>query len=258
MICLRCNNETFVEAPNAVIEQEFKGETLHVQTPALACSNCGWITLDPARADELRRRTADAYRRKHGLLTSDGIKALRKVLEMNQIEFAAYLGVGESSVKRWETWLVQEKSSDELIRMKCREALSEKPAPTASLLAQHHFKITITMAKAASQAPKLSRWKFQPDLTQNQLSLCMADEHEESGVSPPERRCDEVVAFSLSMPYIAKTLKKEMLTAASPATTKSNNYDNAATFTIAAQRPHVYQPQGEIPRGWQRFRLSCP
>src|SRR5438876_4143970 len=107
MICLRCNNETFTEAPNAVIEQEFKGETLKVQTPALACAKCGWITLDPAHADELRRRTADAYRRKHGLLTSDAMKALRQLLELNQREFAAFLGVGEASVKRWETWLVQ-------------------------------------------------------------------------------------------------------------------------------------------------------
>jgi hypothetical protein len=47
------------------------------------------------------------------------IKAIRKLLGKNQREFAAFLGVGEASVKRWETWLVQEKSSDQLIRIKC-------------------------------------------------------------------------------------------------------------------------------------------
>jgi len=119
MICLRCDNEEFVPKQDAVIEQELKGEAFHVQTPALACSKCGWITVDAQTTEELRRRTADAYRKKHGLLTSVQIKALRKMLGMNQPEFAAFLGVGEASVKRWETWLVQEKSSDQLIRMKC-------------------------------------------------------------------------------------------------------------------------------------------
>jgi hypothetical protein len=38
---------------------------------------------------------------------------------MTQRQFAEFLRVGEASVKRWETWLVQDASSDELIRVKC-------------------------------------------------------------------------------------------------------------------------------------------
>jgi len=125
MICLRCDNQEFVPKQDAVIEQEFKGEVFQVQAPALACSKCGWITLDAETTDELRRRTADAYRKKHGLLTSDEIRALRQLLDMNQKEFAAFVGVGEASVKRWETWLVQERSSDQLIRLTCEKALRE-------------------------------------------------------------------------------------------------------------------------------------
>jgi putative zinc finger/helix-turn-helix YgiT family protein len=119
MICIKCENEVFAEKPNAVIEQEFRGERLKVKMTASACTRCGWTTLSLRQTEELRRLTADAYRGKHGLLTSVQIKSLRKMLGMNQPEFAAFLGVGEASVKRWETWLVQEKSSDQLIRMKC-------------------------------------------------------------------------------------------------------------------------------------------
>ena len=122
-ICLRCDSETFVAKPDAVIEQAFKGDLLQVCTSAFACVKCGWLTMDADQLDELRRRTADAYRRKHVLLTSDAIRALREVFGMNQREFAAFLNVGTASVKRWETWLVQEKSSDELIRLKCYGAL---------------------------------------------------------------------------------------------------------------------------------------
>ena len=73
------------------------------------------IALD--QGDELRRRTADAYRRNHRLLTTEQIKAIRRVMGMSQRQFAEFLRVGEASVKRWETWQVQDASSDELIRM---------------------------------------------------------------------------------------------------------------------------------------------
>src|SRR5690348_14161513 len=108
MICFSCDNEEFTLKQDAVIEQELKGELFQVETPAFACTRCGWITLDADTTDELRRRTADAYRKKHGLLISGEIRAYRQVLDMSQKDFAAFVGVGEASVKRWETWLVQE------------------------------------------------------------------------------------------------------------------------------------------------------
>jgi putative zinc finger/helix-turn-helix YgiT family protein len=124
MNCLRCDCEQFDIKSDAVIEQEFKGELLKVTTPAMVCSKCGWTTVAPDELDELRKNTADAYRLKHGLLTSVQIKAFRKLLNKSQREFAAFLEVGEASVKRWETWLVQEKGNDRLIRMKCETALA--------------------------------------------------------------------------------------------------------------------------------------
>ncbi len=125
MICIKCENEVFAEKPNAIIEQEFRGEKLKVRTTASACTKCGWTTLTLRQTDEVRRLAADAYRRKHGLLTSEQIKAIRNLKGMSQRDFAAFLGVGEASVKRWETWLVQENSSDQLIRAKCVAEISQ-------------------------------------------------------------------------------------------------------------------------------------
>lgn len=118
MICLNCDNEGFSPG-EAEVPQEFKGETLMVKTPVVICTNCGWHTVGNDQIDELRRRTADAYRKHHNLLTSAQIKALRHSLRMTQRQFADFLRVGEASVKRWETWLVQDASSDELMRVKC-------------------------------------------------------------------------------------------------------------------------------------------
>jgi putative zinc finger/helix-turn-helix YgiT family protein len=121
LICLNCDSEQFAPG-EAEVRQEFRGETLMVKTPVMICLNCAWHTVGNDQIDELRRRTADTYRKKHNLLTSAQIRAMRDALGMNQSQFAAFLRVGVASVKRWETWLVQEASSDELIRVKCQLA----------------------------------------------------------------------------------------------------------------------------------------
>jgi putative zinc finger/helix-turn-helix YgiT family protein len=124
MICFKCHGENFA-TQTTVVRQNFRGEQLDVSTPVSVCKACGWQTLGRSQADDLRKHTADAYREKHGLLTSMMIKLIRKLKSQNQAAFAAYLGVGEASVKRWEAGLVQEKGNDELMRLKCGKELDQ-------------------------------------------------------------------------------------------------------------------------------------
>ncbi len=63
-------------------------------------------------------RVADAYRQKHKLLTSSQIKDRRLDLGMSQQQFASYLGVRSSSVKRWELGYIQDKAMNDLIFLK--------------------------------------------------------------------------------------------------------------------------------------------
>ena len=65
MICLKCENEDFVLRPDAVVEQEFRGNTVIVMSPVMECKHCGWQALAEGHLDELRRRTFDAFREKH-------------------------------------------------------------------------------------------------------------------------------------------------------------------------------------------------
>jgi putative zinc finger/helix-turn-helix YgiT family protein len=140
MICLKCENEDFVLRPDAAVEQKFRGETFNIRSPVMECKHCGWRVLAEGQMDELGRRTADAYREKHNLLTSKEIKGLRTARNMSQHEFAGFLEVGEASVKRWENWKVQDRSSDRLIRLKCGIAKQEpKPGITAT---SHQFNLT--------------------------------------------------------------------------------------------------------------------
>jgi putative zinc finger/helix-turn-helix YgiT family protein len=98
-------------------KQEYRGEILEVETPALKCKECEFHLLAPGHLDAIRITTANAYRRKHGLLTAGEIIQRRKAMGMSQRRFAQYLEVGEASVKRWESGLlVQDKASDLRVR----------------------------------------------------------------------------------------------------------------------------------------------
>lgn len=94
------------------------GESFELISDALVCPNCGFKTLPAEKMGEFALRVADAYRQKHGLLTSSQIKDRRLDLGMSQQQFASYVGVGSSSVKRWELGYIQDKAMNDLILLK--------------------------------------------------------------------------------------------------------------------------------------------
>lgn len=118
MICLNCENEKF-SSKKVRSEQEFKGRTFNVLTDAMVCDECGSEQFTDDQANAVRRLTVDAYKKEEKLLTSEEVRKYREELGMSQVQFAEYLGVGVASVKRWETYFIQEKSQDDLIRIKC-------------------------------------------------------------------------------------------------------------------------------------------
>lgn len=93
--------------------------------PCNACQSCHSILMDNEQMNGLRRASADRYREANGLLTSKEIVAYREKLGLSQIGFARFLSVGEASVKRWETYYIQDESQDDHIRVKCDLSYSE-------------------------------------------------------------------------------------------------------------------------------------
>lgn len=75
--------------------------------------------MDTSQMNILRRKAADEYRRQSNLLTSEQIVKYRSMLGMSQAAFAKYLKAGIASIKRWETYFVQDVVQDEHIRLKC-------------------------------------------------------------------------------------------------------------------------------------------
>jgi putative zinc finger/helix-turn-helix YgiT family protein len=124
MKCLNCDSEKF-ETKNIRFNPEIKGEEVEVIVPSYVCTECQTPLMDSEQMNLLRRRAADKYRKKHHLLTSEAIINYRASLGMSQAAFANYLKVGEASIKRWETYYVQDVVQNDHIRLKCDEAYAE-------------------------------------------------------------------------------------------------------------------------------------
>jgi putative zinc finger/helix-turn-helix YgiT family protein len=127
MKCLQCDGDRF-EKKKMRFTPEVKGEFVAVLVLTHVCTACNTPLMDSHQMNHLRKAAADQYRRMHGLLTSDEIIKFRQALGMSQAAFANYLKVGEASVKRWETYYVQDVVQDENIRLKCDESYAETNA----------------------------------------------------------------------------------------------------------------------------------
>lgn len=67
--------------------------------------------------DQNLQSARNAYRKKHGLLTSYEIAEVRALYGMSQADLAVLLGWGEVTITRYETKSIQDETYDQLIRM---------------------------------------------------------------------------------------------------------------------------------------------
>lgn len=125
MICNKCNSNNLTEKIIRTVQQ-VKGEEISFITPAMVCNDCEAVLFTTKQMNSLRKKAADEYRLKYNLLTGDEIKEYRNKLSMSQSNFADYLNVGEASIKRWETYYVQDNVQDEHLKLKCNLADAEK------------------------------------------------------------------------------------------------------------------------------------
>ena len=95
------------------------GEEISVPSAThLSCPKCGEVVL---RFQDSKRLGEDAiaiYRKKHGLLSADEIRAIRERFNLTQAELALLLRLGANTVSRWESGRnVQSAAMDILVRM---------------------------------------------------------------------------------------------------------------------------------------------
>lgn len=95
------------------------GEEIGVPSAAhLKCPNCGEVVLRYQDSKRLGEDAIAIYRKKHGLLSADEIRAIREHFDLTQAELARLLRLGASTISRWESGRnVQTAALDVLLRL---------------------------------------------------------------------------------------------------------------------------------------------
>lgn len=115
--CPRCG--TTMKEAHGVIRLPVNGEEIAVSHAAhLRCPKCKEIVL---RLEDARRLNEDAiarYRRKHDLLSTAEMRAIRERFDLTQGDLAKLLHLGQNTVSRWESGRnVQTAAMDVLLRL---------------------------------------------------------------------------------------------------------------------------------------------
>jgi putative zinc finger/helix-turn-helix YgiT family protein len=84
----------------------------------LRCPKCGEIVLRFGDSKRLHEDAIAIYRNRHGLLSTDEIRALRERFGLTQADLARLLRLGANTVSRWESGRnVQTAAMDILLRL---------------------------------------------------------------------------------------------------------------------------------------------
>lgn len=103
----------------ATLRLPVNGEEIVVPSAAhLSCPKCGEILLRYQDSKRLGEDAIAIYRKKHGLLSADEIRAIRQRFDLTQADLARLLRLGGNTVSRWESGRnVQSAAMDMLLRL---------------------------------------------------------------------------------------------------------------------------------------------
>jgi putative zinc finger/helix-turn-helix YgiT family protein len=116
MRCLQCDSE--MHKGPVELEGEYRGRKVRVSMRGLKCPSCGYSTIRGRDMTEFSRLVKEEYRSHEQMLRPEDLKQAREELGMPQEVFAQFVDVGVASVKRIESGAVQERLTDEHIRMR--------------------------------------------------------------------------------------------------------------------------------------------
>jgi putative zinc finger/helix-turn-helix YgiT family protein len=95
------------------------GEEVSVPSAVhLRCPRCGEVVLRFSNAKRLQEDAIGVYRKKHGLLSADEIRAIRERFGLTQRDLARLLHLGANTISRWESGRnVQTEAMEMLLRV---------------------------------------------------------------------------------------------------------------------------------------------
>lgn len=115
MICLNCFNNSEFEIRQEKEIIAVKGDDIEVTSDITYCKKCGEKVWNNDLDNMTLLKAYEIYKKKHNLLTSSEIKAIREKYELSQVTFSKVLGFGEKTIARYENGSIQDPAQNNLI-----------------------------------------------------------------------------------------------------------------------------------------------
>lgn len=142
MECPLCDKVHDIEERVRVTKTIIKDEEVDYKENYYFCSNCDEDEnefVPGAMENENLLNARNAYRKKHGLLTSDEIVAIRDSYGLSQVDLARLLGWGEATISRYESKAIQDDAYDNMLRI-----IRDDPLSTLELLKKNAEMFSLT------------------------------------------------------------------------------------------------------------------
>jgi putative zinc finger/helix-turn-helix YgiT family protein len=111
--------ESFVEPYEETVEQTLpvRGESVTVSGSVQHCPVCKNALVSEEHDSATLERAYDVYRKRHGLLMPQEVRAIRESYGLSQRSLARLLGWGDITVHRYESGALQDAAHDSLLRL---------------------------------------------------------------------------------------------------------------------------------------------
>lgn len=130
--CPFCEKEHVVQVKKKISKANVKDSVIEYDQIMYYCPEEEEEFIPSKMMDKNLLRARDAYRTSIGLLTSEEIKEIRKMYDLNQKEFSRILGWGDVTIGRYEKKLIQDETYDNIMRM-----TQVNPAYALEMLEKH-------------------------------------------------------------------------------------------------------------------------
>lgn len=120
MDCPLCDKQHEVEERTRQTTITIKGDKVAYQERYYYCANADEDENEfetPSMTNGNLLNARNAYRVKHGLLTSDEIVAIRMNYSLSQVDLSRLLGWGEATISRYESKSIQDEAYDTMLRL---------------------------------------------------------------------------------------------------------------------------------------------
>lgn len=115
-LCTCCMEEHEVKTVRVMEHTNFKNVDVNFEATYFYCDLAEELYMDERQMQANNIAMKEAYRRIQGLLTAKAIKAIRSKYSISQKDFSIILGWGEKTITRYETYQIQDKAHDSILK----------------------------------------------------------------------------------------------------------------------------------------------